>query len=194
MAPIAQAFRKDVMATVSVVGLACNLLGSLGPLLTLTNWARYFVENWIYLTAFIWKQFFHYFHVDIPTVLGFALTLLVFHIGLLTSALPQKSTAATSPEEKGRDRLIAIFLYLPILIGTLSTAFASLSADIVASDVLPNQTLVVISFLIVLASPIMVFVFARPRAIVRRFVSVYMVAATIVLLDAAARYLEGLKL
>ncbi|HVY86057.1 MAG TPA: hypothetical protein VG943_13050 [Caulobacterales bacterium] len=185
---LAVIFRTEGLAVLSIVGLALNLIGSLGPLLTLAEFARYLVEHWIDMTSFVWVYLFSLIHVHIPALLGFALTLFVFHLGLTVSSL---RGAGAESDNVSRDRLIAIVLYVPILAATLSKAFGRLSRDLVEGSHASSDTMVIVAFCIVLVSPIMVFSLARPSGLIRRLAAVYFVAGLILLLDFAARALDG---
>ncbi|HEX6375931.1 MAG TPA: hypothetical protein VFZ91_09425 [Allosphingosinicella sp.] len=187
--------RKDVLAALSILGLAINLIGALGPFLALANIARYIVEHWVEVTSVLWIELFQLFGIRIPSLLGFSLTLLLFHVGLVASAYRRSRDAEPPKDIESRnwekDRLLALILYIPIMVGTLLTAFATLASDTVTGEAPPGGLLIILSFCIVVLSPIVAFSLARPRQLIRRFVSVYVVAATILLLDFAARLLEG---
>lgn len=187
--------RHDTVVAVSVVGLALNLLGALAPLVALANVAHYIVSHWVWVTAFVWIKFFKLFHIDIPPLLGFSLTIFAFHVGLATSGLKFRDAgdpmAIAEARTANRDRLVALVLYLPILWGTLSSAFGALASHM-SLDAKPlSGGLVVLSFGVVVVSPILAFWLARPRRLIRRFLSVYVVAASILLLDALARFLDA---
>ncbi|MEA3066237.1 MAG: hypothetical protein QOJ27_2698 [Sphingomonadales bacterium] len=187
--------RKDVLAAVGILGLAINLIGSIGPFLTVANVARYIVDHWVEVTSIVWIELFGLFGLRIPPLLGFSLTLLVFHLGLVGSAYRRARDAEPLAEIERRswerDRLLALVLYIPIMIGTLLTAFATLARDTVTGEAPAGPPLIILSFFIVVLSPVVAFSLARPRLLVRRFLSVYVVAGLILLLDFGARVLEG---
>ncbi|ESQ73541.1 hypothetical protein ABAC402_18680 [Asticcacaulis sp. AC402] len=190
---------RDGLAVVGIVGLAVNLIGSLSPFLTLARFARFIVDNWIELTSYLWVEVFRFLHIEIPSILGFALTLLVFHFGLVASSIryPWSVIAPATDETTQsvkRERVIALLLYLPIMIGSLSTAFGHLSQKLVTSELPADQPMFVLSFAIVLLSPVLTFIVARPRLLMRRFLAVYMVAAIVLCLDWLARTLDSTPL
>jgi hypothetical protein len=185
--------RRDLVLAISLTGLALNLIGGLQPLLAITRLAHFLVEHWVQITAFIWIKLFALIHVHIPPLLGFSLTMFLFHCGLVAESLRRRDRAAArvgDTKANDRDRLIAILLYIPILWGTLASAFSALAAHASEPRGPANGALIALSFCLVVGSPILVFTIATPRLLVRRFISVWIVALAIGLLDLLARVLE----
>lgn len=185
--------RRDLLLSISLVGLAMNLIGGLGPLIAIAKIAHLLVEHWVTITAFLWVKLFALVHIDIPPLLGFSLTMFLFHLGLIASSL-RRGRSVEPPRDakaKDRDRLIAVLLYLPILWGTLASAFAALAVHTGDGREAASGPLIILAFCLVVGSPILVFVVATPAMLVRRFVSVYIVAVAILLLDGLARVLEA---
>jgi hypothetical protein len=188
--------RRDVLAAISIVGMAIHLIGSVAPLLVLAHFIRYAVTHWLYFASIVWIRLFALIHVAIPPLLGFSLTLFFFHLGLTWSALridllgrgARTDVASANPQ---RDRLFAILLYIPILLSTLYSAFSATTRHMspVASGP-DDPVLIDVAFAIVLLSPVMMFLLSNPRLLIRRLLSVYVVAGSILLINLAARALE----
>lgn len=188
--------RRDFAMMFSTVALALSVLGSLTPLIALSRIAHYIVDNWIFLTSVVWIYLFKLVGINIPAIFGFSLSMLLFHFGLVASARRFDHTIAQpqldlETRTYGRDRAIAIMLYFPILLATLSTSYAALASNIIEQGNAPGALSITLSFAMVVASPITAFWLARPRQLIRRFFSVYAVIATVLLLDLLSRILDG---
>jgi hypothetical protein len=186
--------RRDVLTAISILALAINFIGSFGPFIQLANFARYIVDHWVEVTSFLWIWLFGLLSVHVPPLLGFALTMLCFHVGLVASSFRWGSSGrdAVPAEElsRPRDRLLSVLLYLPIMASTLMTAFGTLAHDAVTRSDAPNSFAIVLSFIIVVASPVVVFRLGRPQMLIRRFLTIYVVATVILLLNFASRLLD----
>jgi len=187
--------RRDVLTAISILALAINLIGSFGPFIQLANFARYIVDHWVEVTSFLWIWLFGLLGVHVPPLLGFALTMLCFHIGLVASSFRSGSggSDAVLGEElsRPRDRLLSVLLYLPLMASTLMTAFGALAHEAVTRSDPPNNFATALSFIIVVASPLVVFRLGRPQMLIRRFLTIYVVVAVILLLNFAARLLDS---
>ena len=194
---ILKLLRRDFITAISVFGLAMNLLGGFGPFLALAGIARYIVENWVDLSSAIWVRLFSLVHLDIPPLLGFALSFLVFHIGLVVSAPTSKHFGATPPAAnesltESRDRLLCLILYIPIMGSTLVSAFYKLAEASIRSDISSRSWLITLALILVVAAPIVTFSLVRPRKLMRRFLSVYVVASGLLLLSVLSRFFESI--
>jgi len=188
--------RSDVWATFGIIGLALNLLGAMAPFIALTQIARWIVDHWVDLTAVFWIWLFALIRVDIPPILGFALSFLVFHLGLVASAIRRGQAddpaVVTEQANLSRDRLLCLLLYIPIMIATLFTAFLKLAEATIQGEGPPDAGLVPVAFCLVVASPLLAFSLVRPRKLMRRFLSVYVLVLVILVLNLVGRGLERL--
>lgn len=193
---IANFIRRDLWATFGIVGLALNLLGAMAPLIALTKIARWIVDHWVEFTTEVWVWLFALVRIDIPPILGFALSFLLFHLGLIASAI--RRGQGDHPESVGeqatlnRDRLLGLVLYIPIMIATLFTAFLKLAEATVHGTGPPHTGLVAFAFCLVVASPLLAFSLVRPRKLLRRFLSVYVLVFVVLVLNLLGRGLERL--
>jgi uncharacterized membrane protein len=189
--------RRDLLAAIGVFGLAMNLLGAFGPFLALAGIAQYIVEHWVDLSSELWVWLFSFVNLEIPPLLGFALSFLVFHMGLVASASRFQLLGATPPaiddmRTENRNRLLCLILYIPIMGSTLLTAFYKLAETSIRSDSPANSGFITLALILVVAAPILTFSLVRPRKLMRRFLSVYVVAFGLLLLGALSRFLESI--
>lgn len=186
--------RSDLWATFGVIGLALNFLGAMAPFIALTRIARWIVDHWVDLTAELWVWLFALVRIDIPPILGFGLSFLVFHLGLVASAVRRAPgddpSVIAERATVNRDRLLGLLLYVPIMVGTLFTAFLKLTEATIQGAGPTHSGLVAFAFLLVVASPLLAFSLVRPRKLMRRFLSVYVLVVVVLALNLAGRGLE----
>jgi len=183
--------RSDLWATFGVIGLALNFLGAMAPFIALTQIARWIVDHWVDFTAELWVWLFALVRIDIPPILGFALSFLFFHLGLVASAIRRGSRddPAVIDEQAtlNRDRLLGLLLYVPIMLGTLFTAFLKLTEATIQGAGPTHASLIAFAFLLVVASPLLAFSLVRPRKLMRRFLSVYVLVFVVLALTLVGR-------
>ena len=186
--------RRDLLVAFGIVGMALNLIGGFGPLLFIARLAQYLVQHWVELTAFIWVKLFALLGLHIPPLFGFSLTIAAFHLGFVASSLKISSERvldAPAAAYVDRDRLIALFLYGPIMWGTLMISFGALAANAGSVDDAAHGWIIILSFVLVVGSPILLFWLVPPSSLVRRLLTVYVVAGGILFLDVLARILDS---
>lgn len=180
---------RDVGWIVGTVGLAFTLVGLLEPLLKLSNLAHWVVSHWLEVTTVFWHVLLGLLHVAVPNVAAFALTVAVFHGGLLVSTRSRSSPAAAQGPARGW-RLAVYLAYLPIFIACCVTAIQSLGRRTSAADP-PGDAVVIASAVLIVAAPVALFALAPPRTLLRRFLLVYAAAGCTILLDKAGGWLAA---